>query len=540
MCMTVFKWGEYMTVKETIASGKAFLGIEFGSTRVKAVLTDESSLPIASGAYDWENSYKDGIWYYPLEQIHEALRGCYASLCRDVQEKYGTVPTAFAAMGVSGMMHGYMAFDKEGRLLVPFRTWRNTITAQAAGELSQTLGFNIPQRWSVAHLYQAVLNGEEHIPQVETVNTLAGYIFCMLTGKRSVGIGEASGIFPVDGRDYNAEYIAKTEALLSAKGFDKKMRDVFPAVSMAGEKGAFLTEAGALFLDPSGTLKAGVPVCPPEGDAGTGMTATNSVRERTGNISAGTSIFSMAVLDRPLENMYPEIDVVATPDGKPVAMVHCNNCCSELDSWVNMFGEFAALTGHPMDKSELYSTLYKNALTAPADCSGAAACNFLSGEPVVGVDEGRPMYMRLPDSHPTLGAFFRAELCASFAALKLGNDLLFRKEKITADRFNGHGGLFKVEGVASQLMADALGVPVAVMTTAGEGGAWGMALLARYMTDGDGMSLADWLDIKVFADSKVTVSSPDPAGSEGFEKYMENYTALLRCQRLNGKENQDA
>ena len=520
-----------MTITEKISAGKTFLGIEFGSTRVKAVLIDDTSAPIAGGAFDWENSLADGIWFYPLEQIHEALQGCYRSLCEDVKEKYGTVPTEFAAMGISGMMHGYMAFNGKGELLVPFRTWRNTITAAAAEELSRELGFNIPQRWSIAHLYQAVLNKEEHIPQVESINTLAGYIFTRLTGRRSVGIGEASGIFPVDGSGYNKEYIAKTEALLSAKGFDRKLTEVFPAVSMAGEQGAVLTEEGARFLDPTGTLKAGIPVCPPEGDAGTGMTATNSVRAGTGNISAGTSIFSMTVLDKPLENMYPEIDVVATPDGNPVAMVHCNNCCSEIDFWVRLFGEFSALTGSKLDRSALYETLYRNALTAPADCEGVTACNFISGEPVAGAEHGRPMYMRESDSKPSLAGFFRAQLYATFAALKLGNDILFKQEKVTAARFNGHGGLFKVGGVASQFMADALGVPVAVMTTAGEGGAWGMALLAQYMICGGGMTLPDWLDKNVFAESKTEISAPAPEGSAGFEKFMERYSRLLGFER---------
>ena len=525
-----------MTAGEQIASGKAFLGIEFGSTRVKAVLTDAASRPIAGGAYDWENSYKDGIWYYPIEQITAALQGCYKSLCEDVREKYGVVPTAFAAMGISGMMHGYMPFDENGALLVPFRTWRNTITAAAAEKLSAELGFNIPQRWSIAHLYQAVLNKEPHVSQVRKITTLAGYIHYMLTGRDEVGVGEASGIFPVAGCGYNKDYLARTDALLAKAGFERSLNEVLPAVRTAGDKGAFLTESGARFIDPSGTLRAGTPVCPPEGDAGTGMTATNSVRKGTGNISAGTSIFSMLVLEKPLTGMYPEIDVVTTPDGADVAMVHCNNCCSELDAWVRMFGEFADLTGKPMDKSELYAALYRNALNAPADCAGVTACNFLSGEPVAGVYEGRPMYMREPDSRPSLAAFFRAELYASFAALKLGNDILFKQENVSATHFNGHGGLFKVEGVASQLMADALGVPVKVMTTAGEGGAWGMALLARFMQDSGGRSLADWLDAEVFADAKAASSLPDKAGSEGFDRYMERYNTALAMERCADKE----
>lgn len=532
MCMTILIIGaNIMTVKDKILSGKTFLGIEFGSTRVKAVLIDDTSAPIAGGAFDWENSLDNGIWSYPLSQIHQALQGCYRSLCEDIKEKYGVIPTEFAALGISGMMHGYMPFDKNGELLVPFRTWRNTFTADAAAKLSAELGFNVPARWSISHLYHAVLSGEAHIPQLERMTTLAGYIHYMLTGRFEVGIGEASGIFPVSEGTYNAEYIPKAEAMLAAAGFDKKLSDILPAVRQAGDKGAFLTEEGARFLDPTGTLKAGIPVCPPEGDAGTGMTATNSVRAGTGNISAGTSIFSMLVLEKPLKGMYPEIDVVTTPDGYDVAMVHCNNCCSEIDFWVRLFGEFAELSGNKADKSELYGMLYRNALSAPADCEGVTACNFISGEPVAGAASGKPMYMREQDSRPSLGGFFRAQLYATFAALKLGNDILFKQEKVTAARFNGHGGLFKVSGVASQLMADALGVPVAVMTTAGEGGAWGMALLAQFMVCGEGKTLPDWLDESVFASSEAAVSQPDSEGGRGFESYMERYAQLLSFEK---------
>ena len=520
-----------MIIKNEISEGRSFLGIEFGSTRVKAVLIDGSSAPIASGAFDWENRLENGIWTYPLELIHSALQGAYAALAEDVAARYGVKLTRLAGLGISGMMHGYMPFDSEGRLLVPFRTWRNTMTAAAAEELSRELGFNIPQRWSIAHLYQAVLCGEEHTGSIAYINTLAGYIHFLLTGRREAGIGEASGIFPIKDMDYNAEYLAKTETLFSAKGFNRRLRDVLPEVRLAGAKGAVLTEEGARLLDPTGTLMPGVPVCPPEGDAGTGMTATNSVRRRTGNISAGTSIFSMLVLDKPLSAPHEDIDIVTTPDGSDVAMVHCNNCCSEIDMWVRMFGEFAELAGAPMDKSALYETLYKNALAAPADCCGAAACNFISGEPVAHVEAGRPMYTREPDRAVTLGGFFRAQLYSTFATLRLGNEVLFKEENVKAERFNGHGGLFKVAGVASQLMADALGVPVAVMTTAGEGGAWGMALLAQYVVMGEGMSLADWLDEKVFASAKAEVSRPEEQGAKGFEEFMRGYKRLLGYER---------
>ena len=429
------------------------------------------------------------------------------------------------------MMHGYMAFDKNDKLLVPFRTWRNTMTAQAAGELTKLLGFNIPQRWSIAHLYQAVLNKEAHVPYIAYINTLAGYVHKRLTDRFEVGVGEASGIFPVESIGYQKEYLELTEKSLAEKGFDHKLKDILPAVRNAGEKGAVLTEEGAKFLDPEGRLKAGVPVCPPEGDAGTGMVATDSVLKKTGNISAGTSIFAMLVLEKPLNGVYEEIDVVTTPDGSPVAMVHCNNCCSELDAWVNMFGEFAKLTGNEIDKSRLYETLYKNAMAADSSCGGVTAYNCLSGEPVIKLDEGRPMYFRTPDSTLTLGSFFRAQLYSSFTALKIGMDILFDKEQVKAEKITGHGGLFKVSGVASQLMADALSTPVSVMKTAGEGGAWGMAILAAYMELSNGEKLADFLDKKVFADMEVTTSQPEQTGSEGYKTFLERYKKGLAAEK---------
>lgn len=378
-----------MTIQEKIQNKKTYLGIEFGSTRIKAVLIDDTFAPVASGSHDWQNRYENGVWTYSLDDITTGLQHCYASLAEDVKSKYGVVPTGYGAMGISGMMHGYMAFDKDDNLLVPFRTWRNTITEPAASELSELLGFNIPQRWSIAHLYQAVLNGEEHVKDIAHINTLAGFIHYQLTGKRQVGVGEASGIFPVDGIGYNAEYIAKVDKLLADKGFSGKLTDVLPGVLNAGAREAVLTAEGAKFLDPTGTLLPGVPVCPPEGDAGTGMAATNSVLPRTGNVSAGTSIFAMLVLDKPLKGYYPEIDVVTTPDGAPVAMVHCNNCSSELDAWVKIFGEFAELSGHSIAKPALYDMLYYHALTGDPDCGDTVVYNFLSGEPVAGAENGR-------------------------------------------------------------------------------------------------------------------------------------------------------
>ncbi len=525
-----------MTVSEKITAGQTYLGIELGSTRIKAVLIDDTLAPAASGSYDWENRYENGIWTYSLDDIRSGIQGCYKSLCGDIMNKFGVVPESFGAMGVSAMMHGYMAFDKNDELLVPFRTWRNTCTAQAARELTELFDFNIPQRWSIAHFYQAVLNGEEHIPEAVYINTLAGYIHYRLTGVRAVGIGEASGMFPVKDGDYDKDMLVKMNRLLSEKGVSLKTEDILPKVMNAGERGAVLTAEGAAFLDPTGRLHAGTPLCPPEGDAGTGMTATNSVRPRTGNISAGTSVFSMLVMDKPLRGNYPEIDIVATPDGAPAAMVHCNNCCSELDAWVKMFGEFAALSGEPMDRSVLYELLYTYAMKSDPSCGGITAYNFLSGEPVAGVENGSPMYFRTPDSVPSLGNFFRAQLYSALASLKMGMDILFDKEKAKADSFTGHGGLFKVKGAAQQILADALRTPVSVMSTAGEGGAWGMALLAAYMELGKGKALSDWLDSDVFAASEAYALYPDEKGAAGFEEFMKRYKCGLAAERAASAE----
>lgn len=525
-----------MTIQEKIRQNKTYLGIEFGSTRIKAVLIDDSYAPVAAGSHEWENRYENGVWTYPLEDIIGGLQHCYAELTADIKEKYGVIPESYGGMGISGMMHGYMPFDEKDNLLVPFRTWRNTITEQAASELSELFGFNIPQRWSIAHLYQAVLNNEEHISEIAHINTLAGYIHYRLTGVRAVGVGEASGIFPIEKGDYNAEYLDKLDLLLKEKKFEKNIREILPFVLSAGEGTAALTESGAKILDPTGALKAGVRLCPPEGDAGTGMVATNSVLPRTGNVSAGTSIFAMLVLEKPLKGYYPEIDVVTTPDGSPVAMVHCNNCCSELDAWVKVFGEFAALCGKPADKSELYEMLYKNALKGDPDCGGTVAYNFLSGEPVAGAEKGRPMYFRTPDGSFNLANFFRAQLYSSMAALKLGMDILFEKEQVSVERITGHGGLFKVKGVAQQFLADGLGSPVSVMKTAGEGGAWGMALLAAYAAVGNGRSLARFLDEDVFSSMEAVTVKPDEKGAAGFCTFIENYKKGLAAEYAAAQE----
>lgn len=509
------------------------LGIEFGSTRIKGVLIDEAFNPIASGAYDWENRFKNGCWTYSLDDIMEGMRSCFASLAADVKEKFGKPLTTVAAIGISGMMHGYLAFDKDDNLLVPFRTWRNTTTAEAAEELSALLSFNIPQRWSISHLYQAILSGEPHVGNIAHITTLAGYIHYLLTGRREVGVGEASGIFPIDSTTgtYDAGMIEKLSVKLREHGFTADILTVLPAVKNAGDCGAVLSETGARLLDPTGTLTAGIPLCPPEGDAGTGMTATNSVRPRTGNVSAGTSIFSMLVLDKALSAAYPEIDMVTTPDGAPVAMVHCNNCCAEIDAWAKVFGEFAALSGHPMKKSEVYDTLYYNALKGDADCGGVVSYNFLSGEPVIGIGNGVPMYFRKIDSTMNLANFFRAQICTSVAALKIGNDLLFENEHVTADKFTGHGGLFKSEGVAQQILADGFDTPISVMKTAGEGGAWGMAILAAYMMKKADKSLPDFLDECVFGGMEVKTLAPTEEGRAGFAKYIENYKEGIRTAR---------
>ena len=523
-----------MTVQEKISQGKVCLGIELGSTRIKATLIDDTFSPIAGGSHGWENRLENGYWTYSLDDIHNGIRSCYADLKKDVSEKYGVTLENIGAIGISAMMHGYMAFDKDDKLLVPFRTWRNTTTETAAAELTKLFDFNIPQRWSIAHLYQAILNKESHVPEIEHITTLAGYIHYLLTGKRIVGIGEASGMFPADGCKFDEAMLDKFNDAASAHGFKKDIREILPEVLSAGENGGTLTKEGAKFLDPTGDLKDGTPLCPPEGDAGTGMAATNAVLPKTGNISAGTSVFSMLVLEKNLEGVYPEIDIVTTPDGAPVAMVHCNNCCSELDAWVNIFGEVLQLSGHEVKKPALYDMLYNNALKGDTDCGGVIVYNYLSGEPVTAVEKGRPMYFRTPDGKMNLANFFRSQIYSSVAALKSGMDILFEKEHVAAQQFTGHGGLFKTEGVAQQFVADALNTPVSVMKTAGEGGSWGIALLAAYMICGEGKSLSEWLDGNVFADMEKKTAQPEEKGSHGFREYMKRYNAGLAAEKKLG------
>lgn len=518
-------------MKESIRPEACYLGIELGSTRIKACLVDKSYTPAATGSFEWENQYENGYFTYALEDIHAGIKACYAALKEDVRARYGLDLTSHGAIGISGMMHGYLAFDANDHLLVPFRTWRNTTTEAAARELTALFGFNVPQRWSIAHLYQAILNGEEHVGRIAHITTLAGYIHYRLTGRWEVGIGEASGIFPVGSTDYDGGMLDAFDALIADRGYGWHIRDVLPSVRLCGDTGAALTEEGAHFLDPTGDLKGGVPLCPPEGDAGTGMVATNSVERRTGNVSAGTSVFSMLVLERPLTGVYPEIDVVSTPSGDPVAMVHSNNGCSELDLWVRMFGEFASLSGMQTDRSALYELLYTHAMTADADCAGVISYNYLAAEPVAGVEVGCPLYFREKNSSLTLASFFRSQLYAAIAVLRLGMDILTEREGVTAGHFNAHGGLFKVQGVAAQCLADALSTPVSVSSSAGEGGAWGMALLAAYMMRGDGAPLGSWLSDAVFSRVEKVTVTPNAKSEAAFSKYLSAYKAGLEAQR---------
>ncbi len=520
--------------KESILAGNTALGIEFGSTRIKAVLVDETHEPIAMGTHDWENRLENGIWTYSLEDIWGGLQDCYASLAKDVESKYGIALEKIGAIGFSGMMHGYMAFNAKDELLVPFRTWRNTMTEEACKILSPLFGFNIPQRWSIAHLYQAILNKEEHVKDIAFFTTLAGYIHWKLTGEKNMGIGEASGMFPIDSNimDYDAKMLAQFDELAAKDGVSFKLRDILPKVLNAGEKAGVLTEEGAKLLDPSGKLQAGAPMCPPEGDAGTGMVATNAVAVRTGNVSAGTSVFSMVVLEKAMSKAYEEIDMVTTPDGMPVAMVHCNNCTSDLNAWVNLFDQFADAFGMKIDKNDLYGNLYRLALEADTDCGGLMAYNYFSGEPVTGLNEGRPMFVRMPDAKFSLANFMRSHLYSALAALKVGNDILLKEEKVAVDSITGHGGLFKTPVVGQQILAAALNAPVTVMDTASEGGAWGIAILAAYMMEkGEKESLGDYLNEKIFAGQTGTTIAPKAEDVAGFDRFMEKYVKTLAAEK---------
>ena len=520
-------------IKKAIASGKTSLGIELGSTRIKAVLIAEDHSPIAAGSHEWENQHENGVWTYSLEAVWNGLQDCYRNLSKDVSEKYGVTLTTIGAIGFSAMMHGYMAFDKDGNQLVPFRTWRNTITGQSAEKLTDLFQFNIPQRWSIAHLYQAILNKEAHVNDITHLTTLAGYVHWRLTGQKAMGVGEASGMFPIDSKtnDYDKGMLGQFNDLLKAENIAWTLQDILPKVLVAGESAGTLTEEGAKLLDPSGQLKAGIPLCPPEGDAGTGMVATNSVAVRTGNVSAGTSVFAMIVLEKALSKLYPEIDMVTTPTGKPVAMVHANNCTSDLNAWVGLFREFADVLGVEIDQSRLFEMLYKMALTGDADGGGLLAYNYLSGESITELTEGRPLFVRTPESRFNLANFMRTHLFSSLGTLKIGMDILFL-EKVQLDQLLGHGGFFKTEGVGQRIMAAAMNVPVSVMETAGEGGAWGIALLAAFMfRKGSNETLEAYLSSNVFVNEKGSTILPDKKDVDGFTTFMARYKNGLGIER---------
>lgn len=523
-----------MEVKNVIEAGGASLGIEFGSTRIKAVLIGEDNAPLAAGSHDWENRLENGIWTYSLTDIWEGLQDCYSRLAADVLEKYGVVLKKVKAIGFSAMMHGYMAFDKEGNLLVPFRTWRNTMTGEASAQLTKLFQYPIPQRWSIAHLYQAILNGEEHVKDIDFFTTLAGYVHWKLTGKKVLGVGEASGMFPIDiatGK-FNKGMIAQFNELIADKKYAWKLEDIMPGVLNAGEQAGMLTQEGAKLLDVSGNLEAGIPLCPPEGDAGTGMVATNSVAKRTGNVSAGTSVFAMVVLEKELSKAYEEIDLVTTPAGDLVAMVHCNNCTSDLNAWVNLFAECLESFGAKVDRNELYGTLYRKALEGDADCGGLLSYNYFSGEPVTGFAEGRPLFVRTPDAKFTLANFMRTHLLTSLGALKVGMNILLKKEDVKIDKMLGHGGLYKTPVVGQKITAAAMNSAVSVMETAGEGGAWGIAVLAAYMQNKEeGETLEQYLAEKVFAGVEGTTIEPDAEDVKGFDAFMETYMAGLAIEK---------
>ena len=507
---------------------KTVLGIELGSTRIKAVLIDESFVPVASGDFEWENQLVNGVWTYSMDAVHTGIQTCVANLKADVRARYGVELTSVGAIGVSAMMHGYLPFDADGKQLAEFRTWRNTITGEAAAKLTELFGFNIPQRWSIAHLYQAMLNGEEHVKEIAYLTTLAGYIHWRLTGEKVMGVGEASGMFPIDSAkcDFDEGMLRKFKALT---GLD--LRAILPKVLPAGAAAGTLTEAGARFLDPSGTLRSGIPVAPCEGDAGTGMTATNSVRVRTGNVSAGTSDFAMIVTDHPL-GVHREIDMVTTPDGAPVAMVHCNNCTSDINAWVNLFSEFAAMMGVKVGKGELFTGLFRKALEGDPDCGGLMSFNYFSGEGVTDLDEGRPVFARVPDAKFTLANFMRTHLLSALATLKIGMDILTDLEQVRIDKLYGHGGFFKTPEAGQRMLSAAVNTPVSVMETAGEGGPYGMALLGAYMLWKDeGESLPDFLDNKVFAGAKSVTLMAEPADVEGFAAFLARYRRALPLER---------
>ncbi|WP_080876087.1 xylulokinase [Oceanobacillus timonensis] len=513
-------------IKEVIAQGETVLGIEFGSTRIKAVLIDNHFETIASGSYEWENQLENGIWTYNLVDIVTGLQTAYSEMKQEIEWNYGITLRTIGSIGFSAMMHGYMVFDKTGELLVPFRTWRNTTTGDAAKELTDLFQFNIPDRWSIAHLYQAILNEEKHLPRIDYMTTLAGFIHWLLTGEKNLGIGDASGMFPIDEatKDYDKSMMKQFDEKIADKGYPWKVADILPKVCSAGEHAGTLTEVGAKILDRSQNLQSGIPICPPEGDAGTGMVATNSVKERTGNVSVGTSVFSMIVLEKKLSAVYPEIDLVTTPNGSPVAMVHANNCSSDLDAWLNLFREFSELVGQKVETEKLFEVMLNKSMEADRDGGGLLSFGYFSGESITGLDQGRPLFVRSPESNFNLANFMRTHLFTAFGALKIGMDILTKEEGVVIEDILAHGGLFKTPVVGQKIVAAAMNVPVSVMETAGEGGAWGIAILAAYMRDKEtDERLEAFLDKKVFEDVDGKKIFPDELDVQGFEEFIARY-----------------
>ncbi|MGU3394861.1 xylulokinase [Priestia sp. D51] len=522
------------TIKQAIAKGKTSLGIELGSTRIKAVLIDENFETIASGSYEWENLLEDGFWTYNLLDIITGLQSAYREMKQEVERSYGITIRTVGSIGVSAMMHGYMAFDKTGELLVPFRTWRNATTSEAAKELTEHFNFNIPERWSIAHLYQAIINQEKHLPRIHYITTLAGYIHWLLTGTKALGIGDASGMFPIDERtkNYSEAMMKQFDELISYKGYPWQLTDILPAVHTSGEQAGILTAIGASILDQSKNLQPGIPFCPPEGDAGTGMVATNSVRKRTGNVSVGTSVFAMIVLDKKLSKVYPEIDLVTTPNGSPVAMVHANNCSSDLNAWLGLFREFSEAMGQKVESDKLFQVMLNKALEADPDGGGLLSYGYFSGENITGVESGRPLFVRSAKSKFNLANFMRTHLFTAFGALKIGMDLLVKEENVKIHSILAHGGLFKTPVVGQKMMAAAINTPVSVMDTAGEGGAWGMAILSSYMLNkSENESLEDFLDDKVFKEVTAQEIYPDELDVKGFEAFIKRYKKGLVIEK---------
>ena len=534
-------------------NGHCCLGIELGSTRIKAVLIDAQGQVVATGNYSWQNSLMGNIWTYPLEQVHGGLQAAYADLKQNVQQQYGVTLKKLRAVGVSAMMHGYLAFDRAGGQLAEFRTWRNTLTSQAAEQLSNLFQYNIPQRWSCAHLYQAILNGEPHIASVDHITTLAGYVHWQLTGQKQLGIGDASGMFPIDltAKDWNKQMLEQFDGLHTQTW---KLKDLLPKVLLAGQEAAHLTEAGVALLDKEGDLQAGILCCPPEGDAGTGMVATNSVAVRTGNVSAGTSVFAMLVLEKALSKMYREIDLVTTPDGLLVAMVHCNNGCSDIDAWIGLLGEAAALlqpdSTQSIDSNRLFNELYRIALKGAPDCGELLHYGYVAGEDLLALPDGYPLFVRQPGSALTLANFMRSQLYSSLCALRVGLDILRCDEGVQIDELRGHGGFFKTEGVGQQMMAAATNIPLTVLQNAGEGGAWGIALLAMYTAEikekatestnkvADAYSLSGFLN-RIFVDDAEIPMQPHPQDVAGFNQYLARFMAGLKIQRSAAQNTQE-